>query len=82
MPARAQEMFAYLGQLPGQDGGEGLLGVQVNGEWMPLVGTKLEVAEQMKPTARGLAQTTGLTIRLARFSVREDLEVFQPLHVV
>lgn len=70
---RIKEMFAFITEENGP-GDEGLIGIAMNGQWMPFVGADMERANALKPLARSIGEATHKKIKLVRFSVREELE--------
>ena len=78
MGQRIDVMWAYLAVDP-VDGCEGLIAEMApNGMWMPMVGADLMRMESLREQAKATARATGNTVRLVRFSVREDREVYKP----
>lgn len=48
------------------------------GAHLPMIGADLEMIDMLRPKAKQIATELGVPIRLVRFSVREELEVFEP----
>jgi hypothetical protein len=72
---RIQSLTAYVAVDPADDS-EGVVGhLLADGTTMPLIGADEKRLEDLRPYAEHVAQMTGQTIKLVRFSVREDLEV-------
>jgi ABC-type branched-subunit amino acid transport system ATPase component len=67
------EMFAFIATE--KDGTEGVMGMMSENGWVPLVGADMDRVESIKPIVQGIAQSSGVNITLAKFSVRENLEV-------
>jgi hypothetical protein len=73
---RIEQMYAFVSEDPTDDT-EGVCGHSL-GPWMvPMVAADMERVEQLRPIAANLAQATGQTIRLVRFEIRTELEVFE-----
>jgi hypothetical protein len=68
---RIEQMYAFV--TIDKDGDEGI----IDGSWMPLVGADMARVEKLRPIARNIARADGREVRLIRFSVREELEVFK-----
>lgn len=47
-------------------------------EWEPMVGADEACADSMREAAKKIAKDTKKVIRLLRFSVREEIERFEP----
>lgn len=73
---RIDEMYAFVAVHDDQD--EGVMGMPTAQGWLPMVGADMARMESLKDLAKVLAQRSGKRIRLLRFSVREELEVFDP----
>lgn len=69
------EMFAFIAI---DDGGEGITGFKSPMGWMPMVGADMDRIEQFKPIAQALSNDSGKRIVIAKFSIREDLEILEP----
>lgn len=70
------EMFAFIAV---DETGEGVLAVQTSdGMMMPLVGADLARIDSLRPIAQQLATAHNQTIKLIKFTVREELEVIRP----
>lgn len=68
------EMFAFIATE--KDGTEGILGFQTdNGVMMPLVGADMDRVDSVKGFAKLIGQHAGCNVTLAKFSIRENLEV-------
>ena len=70
------EMYAFIVQDTSPDD-EGVIGFRdpSNGDWMPLVGADMQRAESLRPIAESVARDLGKNVVLAKFSVRENIEV-------
>ena len=71
---RIDEMFAFI--VVDTDGTEGVPAIQTPTGAMPLMGADMARVESIRPFAEGMAKC-GLKVTLAKFSVREDLEVIE-----
>ena len=60
------------------DGTEGIPAINVDGTMMPLVAADAARVESLRPIAQLMADAQGVTIRLVRFSVREEVEELRP----
>ena len=76
---RIAEMWAWVAVEGGPDD-EGVTGflVAATGQWFPMVGADRERMESLRPMAQAIADETGKTLRLVRFSGRSELEVLHP----
>lgn len=72
---RVTEIFAWLSIDP-KDDCEGIIAGQIGHAMIPLVGADRERAESYRSTAEHAAKHFNVTIKLVRFSEREELEVF------
>ncbi len=72
---KIETMFAYIAE---DDEGEGVTGMKTPEGWIAMVGADPERMESLQETAQMISRTSGKVITLARFSVREDLEVIKP----
>jgi hypothetical protein len=61
-----------------QDGTEGIIGSLTPIGMMPLIGADLDRIAQIEPIAQRVADTTGLSITVAEFSVRENVREITP----
>lgn len=59
----------------GKDGDEGLVATMKGNTWLPMVAADPARLEQLRPEAEEIARVTGQTIRLVRFTQREEIEV-------
>lgn len=60
------------------DDEEGLTGFMSESGWMPMVAADPTRLESLRPIAQQIAAASGATIKLVRFSQREELEVIAP----
>lgn len=66
------ELFAYVSL--DERGNEGICAMEVdNGLWLAMVTSKARIAEKMKATAANIAREGGMTVRLVRFEMREEM---------
>lgn len=72
------EIYAYLSTDP--KGDEHLCAFKdpLSGSWMPMTSSEQTVILQMHSIADEMVKASGVTIRLVRYSAREDLEVIRP----
>lgn len=74
---KIDEMYAFIALDPA-DNTEGVTAfLSPTMGNMPMVGADMARVEQLRPIAQGLAKRSGVKIKLCRFSVREELEVFE-----
>jgi len=58
------------------NGDEGICGfMKPDGQWLPMVCADDARVDSLRPLAEKIAKASGKLITLARFSVREDMEV-------
>lgn len=72
------QMYAYI--VMDDDDTEGIPAFQLTGSQMPMpmVGADMARVESLNPIAQDMARQLGKKITLVRFSVREEVEVFEP----
>lgn len=74
---RIKEIYALVAVHDDND--EGVVGVPTNsGGTMPLVMADDARLDSLRPMFPGLAQRFGRTLRLVKFTTREEIEVFEP----
>jgi hypothetical protein len=71
-----RDLYAFLAVHA--DGDEGVAAAQLGGNWLPLIAADPVLLEALRPIAQATARETGVTIRLVRFTQREELEVLRP----
>jgi hypothetical protein len=71
---KIETIYAFISTEEGPED-EGVVAVKVGDVWMPLVGADMKRVESLRPLAKEIAQTTGKRIVLAKFTVREDMEI-------
>ena len=74
---RITELWAFLAVDPADDQ-EGVAGFDTGGAMMPMICSDARNMESLRPIAQQIARVSGRTIRLARFTIREDLEEIAP----
>jgi hypothetical protein len=73
---RIETLWAYLSI---DEGGEGVCAAPLGPlPVVPLIAADRARVESIKPIARELAKRFGKPVRLAKFSTREDVEIYQP----
>lgn len=72
-----EQMFAFIVRDPA-DGTEGVIGTMTPTGLMPLVGADPERASSLIPIAQETANLMGVTVTLALFSKRENVDSFEP----
>lgn len=74
---RIEQMYAYL--VEDEDAGlEGVAGIMRGDTMVPMVGADKARFESLKGHAQIIATASGKPVRLVRFEVRTELEVFEP----
>lgn len=68
-------IWAFL-SVDNDTGNEGVITMRSVNGLMPMVAADEERLESMRPIAAMVAKNSGIKVRLVKFSVREDLEVF------
>lgn len=71
---RVNEVFAWL-SVDQKDDCEGIIAGQAGTTLIPLVGADRDRIESYRSTAKAAAKQFNVTIKLVRFSEREELEV-------
>jgi len=72
---RVNEMWAWV-TVDSRDGNEGIPAFQAkDGMAMPMIGADRARVESMRPIAERVASSTGIPVRLLRFTNREEVEV-------
>lgn len=66
------EMWAFVSV--DEAGNEGIIGFKNGDTWMPLVGADSARIAELRPIANKMARYTGMTIKLIKFTQREDIE--------
>jgi hypothetical protein len=60
------------------EGGEGVCAAPMGGMTLPLIAADKRRLEQIIPIARRIADLFGKPVRLAKFTRREDVDIYQP----
>src|SRR5262249_35816860 len=60
------------------EGGEGVCAAPFGNMMLPLFAADRRRLEQMVPAAKAIAREFGKPVRLAKFTQREDVEIYQP----
>lgn len=71
-----EKITAYI--LRDQDGTEGIVGTVTPMGLMPMIGADIARITQLETIAQMVADTTGLTITVAEFTVRENVRQIEP----
>lgn len=71
-----EKITAYI--LRDQDGTEGIVGTVTPMGLMPMIGADIARVTQLETIAQMVADTTGLTITVAEFTVRENVRQIEP----
>lgn len=72
---RIEQIWAALSL---DEGGEGVIAAPMGGMTLPLIAADKRRLDQIVPIAKRVANMFGKPVRLAKFSQREDVEVYQP----
>jgi hypothetical protein len=60
------------------EGGEGVCAAPIGGMTLPLIAADKRRLDQIIPIARRIAELFNKPVRLAKFTRREDVEIYQP----
>jgi hypothetical protein len=71
-----RDIYVYLAVH--EDGDEGVVAMRMGSAWIPLVAADPIRLAQLRPIAEATARTTGKSIRLVRFTTREEVETIDP----
>lgn len=75
-PLMIETMYAFVATEA--DGSEGLCAFKApDGSWMPMVGADEARLDSLRPIAKDIAARAGRSVRLVRFSHREELETIR-----
>lgn len=76
---KIEEIFAYIA-VDNEPEDEGVVAAAIGpmGIMMPLIGANVARVDSIREMARKIANDSGKTIRLCKFSVREIVEVIEP----
>jgi hypothetical protein len=73
---KIESIYAFLSV---DEFGEGVMGATLpNGVFMPLVGADIERINSLKPIVLEAVKDTKKTVRLVKFTTREELEIIEP----
>ncbi len=77
---KIEAMYAYIAHEKGDPDDEGVTAFLPgpSAQWMPMVGDDEKLMASLRPIAQELANASGQTITLVKFSVRTDLETIDP----
>jgi hypothetical protein len=75
---KINEIYAYIQADQGPDD-EGVIAAKLGGTWMPLIGADVARKDALKIAAQNTANITKKPVKLVKFSVREEIEVFTPI---
>jgi len=71
---KIMEMYAFVAEDKDPED-EGIIGFMAGTGWMPLVGADMARVDSLKPIARDISRNTGKTVKLIRFTNREELGI-------
>jgi len=74
---RIDEMFAFVAEESGPDD-EGLIGFKSGDSWIPMVGADMARVNSLKPVAKQISKITGKSVKVLRFTNREEIEEICP----
>lgn len=66
------QMYAFV--VEEAPGDEGIPAICKDGNWYPMVGADWKRVESLRPYAESTARKTGKTVKLLRFTCREEVE--------
>jgi len=69
------EIWAFVAS---DHNGEGVVGMKIRDTWMPLIAADRDRLEGLRPMAMQIAVETGKTIKLVKFTTREEVETIAP----
>lgn len=70
------EIWAFLSV---DDGGEGIIGANIDNTFMPFVCADLSRVKSLKPMALDIAKMGNKKVKLVKFSTREEIDIiFDP----
>lgn len=72
-----EEMFAFVTTDP-EDNSEGIIGAEVNGELMPLVGSDTTRIKELLPMAKKICEHLGSEVRIIKFTKCEEIGHISP----
>jgi hypothetical protein len=75
LPFVITELFAFIAI---DEPGEGVAAVQMGQTMFPLIGADTDRVDSLRKLAQHIADESGKTLTLARFTRRENLETIQP----
>lgn len=79
---KIEQMYAFVCEDSGPDD-EGVIAIQTppgnDGTtlWLPLVGADMARVESLRSIAQGIGRQIGKTVKLVRFTNREDVEIIR-----
>jgi hypothetical protein len=73
---KIEEIWAYVAEE--KPGDEGVCAASTPMGWMPLVGADKERIQSLKHVAQTVADSSGCSIRLVKFTVRTNVDVIVP----
>lgn len=76
MSTKIEALYSYL--IVDTDGTEGIPAMRMSEVFMPLLGADEDRVRSLRSIAQDVANERGLPVTLARFTAREDLEIFRP----
>ena len=71
---RIDSLYAFVAEESGPED-EGIIGIQTDWGWMPLVGADMARVESLRPLAESIGQQTGKRIKLLHFETRQEVEI-------
>lgn len=76
MPLKIDQVWIFIAD---DEEGEGVVGFKAGNQWMPLVAADEARVESLRQVAENVAQVSNTKITLAKFSVRQNLEIISPV---
>lgn len=68
------ELYAFVSK---DEGGEGLIGMIINGTFIPFVCADKKRIESLKPHAKNIAKESGKKVKLIKLTCREEIEGYK-----
>lgn len=68
---KIEKMYAFIAY--DNVGGEGIMGINLGGSWLPLVGADLARVKSLYPIAKQIKEVSGKNFRVCTFDNRKDV---------
>lgn len=73
---------AFYAFVANDEKGEGLIGMEINGSWIPFVAADEDRINSLRPLAIDIAKRSRRTVRLLKFSERTQVEIIHDAEVL